>query len=721
MKYWKEKESNPVESMQFWQGTTITKLAENEIFVMGTNPSGIHGAGAAKAGLKFGAKMLVGRGLMGSTYGLITKNLEGKAGFLEKETGIVYDKEGYCSVSTEQIRANIDEMYTVAKQPEHQNKKFLITYPYESWPNGTPKKSLNGYTSQEMLEMFAKNKDVPPNIVFHESYKQHLEKLYKNQNKQSNSKLVFFEYGKSIDIKEEDIIWTTDLDERNPKFVNGAGAANIALKFGAKYYSGRGIVGQTYGLVTKNLHPNFYEASTGITYHKVGEKSVSESQIKANILELYETARNHADKRFLIAYTYDSRNLNGYSSQDMVEMFASSDIPENIVFHESFIPHIKKAQKLRQENMEKNNLKFEEPKTPIYVDTNKYEYFFGGEGEYSNFYPSAFTFRNKQFISNEHFFMYSKAKLFGDEEQVKKLENFLNYPLVQELVNKRITSQEIVSNKDVFKNWKAIQMSIKAAGRAVKNYNDDVWNAKRFEIMSEGLYQKFSQNDILKERLLKTGDKFLVEASPYDDIWGIKLDERRARLSHPSLWPGKNLLGIALTYVRERLVNDIQNNKGNALKESQKEIQTNQNPSGILVANFYALNKTIPEDGLYIGRANAKFGLPQSLFANPFPVINPEDRDKSIQDYRKWLWNKILDNVITKDDLKALVNKKIVCYCKPKNCHGDVLQSVVNYLLSNEAEFDQKVEEGRQRKAALKDSREQEITSRNVYSAKNRM
>lgn len=38
MKYWKEKEINPVESMQFWQGTTITKLEPNEIFVYGSNP-----------------------------------------------------------------------------------------------------------------------------------------------------------------------------------------------------------------------------------------------------------------------------------------------------------------------------------------------------------------------------------------------------------------------------------------------------------------------------------------------------------------------------------------------------------------------------------------------------------------------------------------------------------------------------------------------------------
>ncbi len=178
MKYWKEKESNAVENMQFWQGTTITKLAENEIFVMGTNPLGIHGAGAAKAGLKFGAKMRVGRGLVGATYGLITKNLEGYAGFLEKETGIIYDKEGYCSVSPEQIKANIDEMYDCAKK--NPDKKFLITYQYETWPNGNPKKSLNGYTSQEMFEMFVHDKEIPPNIIFHDSYQPHLKNYYQN-------------------------------------------------------------------------------------------------------------------------------------------------------------------------------------------------------------------------------------------------------------------------------------------------------------------------------------------------------------------------------------------------------------------------------------------------------------------------------------------------------------------------------------------------------------
>ena len=355
MKYWTEKESNPVEGMQFWQGTTITKLAENEIFVMGTNPSGIHGAGAAKAGLKFGAKMTAGRGLMGSTYGLITKNLEGKAGFVEKATGIIYDKEGYRSVSTEQIRANIDEMYDLAKQPEHQNKKFLVTYQYESWPNGSPKKSLNGYTSQEILEMFAKDKDVPPNIVFHESYKPHLEKLYKNQNKQSTGELVVFEDGKTIDIKEEDIVWTIDTDESNPQGINGAGAAKAAMSLskGAKHGIGRGFNGSNaYALVTKSLNAGFLEKSTGILYDKEGYCSVSPEQIRTNIDELYEIAKSleHKNKKFLISYQYESwpnrtpkKSLNGYTSQEMLEMLVKDkDVPPNIVFHESYKPHLEK-------------------------------------------------------------------------------------------------------------------------------------------------------------------------------------------------------------------------------------------------------------------------------------------------------------------------------------------------------------------------------------------
>jgi len=52
----------------------ITELKENEIFVFGSNEAGIHGAGAAKQALKWGAIYGQGFGLFGQTFAIPTKN-----------------------------------------------------------------------------------------------------------------------------------------------------------------------------------------------------------------------------------------------------------------------------------------------------------------------------------------------------------------------------------------------------------------------------------------------------------------------------------------------------------------------------------------------------------------------------------------------------------------------------------------------------------------------
>lgn len=123
----------------------------------------------------------------------------------------------------------------------------------------------------------------------------------------------------------------------NPEGRHGAGAAKVAMKFGAVYGNGRGLQGQSYALVTKNLKEFFIEPKTLIYYEKAGERSVSVDQIKDNIFELYECALTHPDKEFLVAYTYPSRNLNGYSCKDMYDMFmAVGTLPNNILFNESF-------------------------------------------------------------------------------------------------------------------------------------------------------------------------------------------------------------------------------------------------------------------------------------------------------------------------------------------------------------------------------------------------
>lgn len=52
----------------------ITSLKPNEVFVFGSNESGIHGAGAARAAMKFGAIYGLGFGKIGQTFAIPTKD-----------------------------------------------------------------------------------------------------------------------------------------------------------------------------------------------------------------------------------------------------------------------------------------------------------------------------------------------------------------------------------------------------------------------------------------------------------------------------------------------------------------------------------------------------------------------------------------------------------------------------------------------------------------------
>lgn len=95
------------------------------------------------------------------------------------------------------------------------------------------------------------------------------------------------------------------------------------------------------------------------------------------------------------------------------------------------------------------------------------------------------------------------------------------------------------------------------------------------------------------------------------------------------------------------------------------------------VLNFYHLNRTIPDNAVYIGRANRKLGLPGSRFANPFPITEQDDRDAVVAKYGQWLWAQLKAGTITEAHLLELEGKDLVCYCAPKRCHGDVLKNAV--------------------------------------------
>ena len=117
----------------------------------------------------------------------------------------------------------------------------------------------------------------------------------------------------------------------NPEGRHGMGAAKAAMKFGAKYGKGRGLSGQTYALVTKNLKAGFCESCTGIIYKDAGAKSVTEGQIVNNILELYFVARSMPDKEFLIPYQNSSKNIGNNNSKKFTSVHEQSFTMRNSI------------------------------------------------------------------------------------------------------------------------------------------------------------------------------------------------------------------------------------------------------------------------------------------------------------------------------------------------------------------------------------------------------
>jgi ribA/ribD-fused uncharacterized protein len=92
----------------------------------------------------------------------------------------------------------------------------------------------------------------------------------------------------------------------------------------------------------------------------------------------------------------------------------------------------------------------------------------------------------------------------------------------------------------------------KEYGRQVKNFDPVEWSNVSKDYVFKANLVKFS-DPVLKQKLLETGDREIVEASPYDKIWGIGLDKDDPRALDKTQWQGTNWLGEVLMKVRETL------------------------------------------------------------------------------------------------------------------------------------------------------------------------
>ena len=93
----------------------------------------------------------------------------------------------------------------------------------------------------------------------------------------------------------------------------------------------------------------------------------------------------------------------------------------------------------------------------------------------------------------------------------------------------------------------------KRLGKIVRNFDERTWSSLCREVAKKGNVAKFSQNPVLKEYLLSTGDSQLAEASAYDKKWGIGQSADNPTALNPDRWTGENLLGRVLMEVRELL------------------------------------------------------------------------------------------------------------------------------------------------------------------------
>lgn len=146
------------------------------------------------------------------------------------------------------------------------------------------------------------------------------------------------------------------------------------------------------------------------------------------------------------------------------------------------------------------------------------------EACFSQWWNCRFEVDGVTYSCAEQYMMAEKARMFHDE---KMLLNIMNAVHPKEM---------------------------KAYGRAVRNFDQEIWQNGCYEIVRRGNLAKFSQNPELWAFLKSTRNRILVEASPRDRIWGIGMGKSNPDAELPIRWKGTNLLGFALTEVRDSLL-----------------------------------------------------------------------------------------------------------------------------------------------------------------------
>lgn len=117
------------------------------------------------------------------------------------------------------------------------------------------------------------------------------------------------------------------------------------------------------------------------------------------------------------------------------------------------------------------------------------------------------------YMTVEHYYMHKKALTMGDTERAMMV----------------LRAQRPIDARNI--------------GKLVRGFEESRWNAVSDDVMFAGLVLKLVHHPELKARLLATGKRVIAEASPFDHIWGIGMEESHPDAKCPDKWPGTNRLG----------------------------------------------------------------------------------------------------------------------------------------------------------------------------------
>jgi ribA/ribD-fused uncharacterized protein len=168
-------------------------------------------------------------------------------------------------------------------------------------------------------------------------------------------------------------------------------------------------------------------------------------------------------------------------------------------------------------------------KSPTVEPENLPVFFFAGSPalnatkEFTNSYEAPMQIDGITFPTVEHYYQWSKAKMFGD----------------------------IASQDKILKSKSA--QTAKTIGRKIAPFDEEKWNDVKYEVMQTAVKAKLTQHPAILEKLRDTGDRLIAESDPRNQFWGIGTSSDTSFAKDPARWKGANNMGKILMDLRTQL------------------------------------------------------------------------------------------------------------------------------------------------------------------------